>query len=99
MLSTGIGEGNEGVKCWRGAQCLHAQEVELESEVEEVVGEAGYWRQEIEGVGGAVKAKGRSKIKIGAPVEDGDGFRAGERMWCGWCDRVILGSRDGESGS
>ena len=29
-LGTGIGEGNEGVKCWRGEKCMAAQEVEVE---------------------------------------------------------------------
>lgn len=73
---------------------MDAQKVEFESVVEEDARGVGYWKQEIEGVGGAVKAKGKSKLKIGAPVIDGDGGKANERMWCGWCDRVALGRED-----
>ena len=33
-LGTGIGEGNEGVKCGRGGHCLSAQEIEVEVDCE-----------------------------------------------------------------
>ena len=40
-LGTGIGEGNEGVKCARGRDCLGAAEVEVEVECERSSGDDG----------------------------------------------------------
>ncbi|KAI9791057.1 MAG: hypothetical protein M1835_000549 [Candelina submexicana] len=124
-LSTGIGEGNEGVKCGRGASCLSAKDIEVEidcNDVEEAeaaepekpekpeIAEerhpgGGYLRQEIEGVGGRVKMKVRKRIRVGATVEEFEDERekgmflerereGGERSWCGWCERVIVGGGD-----
>ena len=67
--------------------------------------EAGYLRQEIEGLGGIVKKKYRKREKVGSIVKEWEGERDGgefllrekkgvDRSWCGWCGRVILGVRD-----
>ena len=130
-VGTGVGEGNEGSKCARGASCLGAHEVEVEldcptafaassagvyvtsngssSSGSESDGggtpikekeEAGYWRQEIEGLGGVVKKKFRKREKVGGTVREWeDEIRGGEylirektgeeRSWCGWCGRVV----------
>ncbi|KAG8529447.1 uncharacterized protein KY384_006084 [Bacidia gigantensis] len=124
-LGTGIGEGNEGVKCARGADCKGALEVEVEfecptsasspvpgsasshgessgngSDGEEASGtpmkekeEAGYWRQEIEGLGGVVKKKFRKRERIGGTVREWEDESKGgailarekaheDRAWC-----------------
>ena len=68
--------------------------------------EAGYWRQEIEGLGGVVKKKFRKKERVGATVKEWENEREGmedvlgrekrgeERSWCGWCGRVVMGGSD-----
>lgn len=118
----------ESVRCWLGAQCLSAKEVEVEVEVEaeaQVRGRAwqdggghygesaaGYECQEVEGVGGAMKGKRKVKVGIGGWVTgwdmQGDENESSPkrrrtatvqdpseaRSWCGWCERVVLGSRD-----
>ncbi|KAL6721351.1 hypothetical protein ACLMJK_000454 [Lecanora helva] len=129
-LGTGIGEGNEGVKCARGKECLGAKDVEVEFDCSSSSSggsgingsesgtegngsespmvekeEAGYWRQEIEGLGGIVKKKYRKRERVGATVKEWEDEREGgevlgrekrgdERSWCGWCGRVVLGGRD-----
>jgi len=61
--------------------------------------EPGYFRQEIEGVGGKVKSKSRKLVKVGATVyEFLDEKKSGNylsrevngemRSWCSWCSRV-----------
>lgn len=61
--------------------------------------EPGYFRQEIEGVGGKVKSKSRKLVKVGATVyEFKDERESGKylsregngelRSWCSWCSRV-----------
>lgn len=120
-MGTGIGEGNEGVKCARGASCLGALEVEVEFEcpsgsdsgegdsntpLAENDG-AGYWRQEVEGLGGVVKKKFRKRERVGRTVREWEDEREGgeilerekngsERAWCGWCNRVVKTERDEE---
>ncbi|KAL9100063.1 MAG: hypothetical protein Q9163_004521 [Psora crenata] len=120
-LGTGIGEGNEGVKCARGANCAGGKEVEVEFECPTGSSssgsesgedkdrdspfrendEAGYWRQEIEGLGGVVKKKFRKREKVGGTVREWEEERDGgellrrekfgiDRAWCGWCGRVVL---------
>lgn len=105
------------MRCWREGRCLAAEVVEIEVEaVEEGGGDAGsggnvyggaagagYWRQEVEGVGGVIKAKRKVKVGLGAWVsrwgvgqgEERRGAAAQEpgeaRSWCGWCERVVLG--------
>lgn len=132
-LGTGIGEGNEGVKCWRGEKCMAAQEVEVEIDCSEegrggsdressesdsewhwTEGEgkeerAGYWQQEIEGIGGVVKKKIRKRIRVGKTVKEWEDERDGKeevlrresrgeaRSWCGWCGRLIWGKKDRET--
>lgn len=126
-LGTGVGEGNEGVKCARKEQCLGAQIVDVEGECpaagespprrsatpdgevgaggEEADVEAGYLRQEIEGIGGVVKKKYKRRVRVGAPVREWEDEREGgqllgreisraERSWCGWCKRAVLGKAD-----
>lgn len=141
-MGTGIGEGNEGVKCARGRECEGAVDVEVEFECssrsnggggsrngsnsslsggsdgsgsgegersESPWGdkdEAGYLRQEIEGLGGVVKKKVRKRERVGGTVREWEDEREGkdevlgrekrgaERSWCGWCGRVVLGGRD-----
>ncbi len=67
--------------------------------------EAGYWRQEVEGLGGIVKKKYRKRERVGGTVKEWEDEREGgevlerekrgeERSWCGWCGRVVLGGRD-----
>ena len=126
-LGTGVGEGNEGVKCARKEQCLGAQIVDVEGECpsdsprrsetpdgeviragpEDLEDEAGYLRQEVEGIGGVVKKKFKRRVRVGAPVREWEDEREGgqllgreisgeERSWCGWCKRVIPGEADRE---
>lgn len=91
---TGIGEGDEDSRCWRGDACLSAEEREFEAEVtDEQGGEAssgGYGRQEVVGVGGVVKKKALRRVTIGGRVVGAE--KDTERSWCGWCERVILGA-------
>ncbi len=101
------------MKCWRGEQCLAAEfvEVEVECSSAEEEEECGYWRQEVEGIGGVVRKKVRRRSKVGAPVREWEDEREGadeilgrekrgrERAWCGWCGRVVLGGCDLEEGA
>lgn len=70
--------------------------------------EPGYFRQEIEGVGGKVKSKSKRLVKVGATVYEfrderesgkylGREARGELRSWCSWCSRVCLGRQDLES--
>lgn len=144
-LGTGIGEGDRGVECGRGKDCLNAKEVESETDCdaedarsvhssdhtlgsspdssrETLFGNGtgtsegihnppqmgpGYLRHEIEGIGGRVKKKLVTMVKVGACVpEFEDEMRRGkwlvkeiegkERSWCGWCCRVVRGNKDYE---
>lgn len=65
----------------------------------------GYARHEIEGIGGVVKTKRLSMVKVGACVpewedEKNEGkilqreVQGAARSWCGWCWRVIPGKKD-----
>lgn len=67
----------------------------------------GYARHEIEGIGGVVKTKRLSMVKVGACVpewedEKNEGkilrreVQGAARSWCGWCWRVIPGQKDRE---
>ncbi|KAH6655563.1 hypothetical protein BKA67DRAFT_561084 [Truncatella angustata] len=67
----------------------------------------GYARHEIEGIGGVVKTKRLSMVRVGACVpewedEKNNGQVLGRevsgrsRSWCGWCTRVIPGKKDYE---
>lgn len=132
-LGTGIGEGNEGVKCARGRECLGAKDVEVEFECPSSSGsdgsesggggepvvragtpgtpdledKAGYWRQEVEGLGGVVKKKFRKRERVGRTVKEWEDEREGKedilgrekrgecRSWCGWCGKLV---REGEGG-
>lgn len=66
---------------------------------------AGYFRQEVEGIGGAMRGKVKRRVKVGQTVveyederESGEYLvreaRGGHRGWCGWCDRVVPGKKD-----
>ncbi|KAL8763072.1 MAG: hypothetical protein Q9184_001032 [Pyrenodesmia sp. 2 TL-2023] len=67
---------------------------------------AGYWQQEIEGIGGVVKKKVRKRIRVGKTVKEWEDERDGKedvlgresrgeaRSWCGWCGRVVWGEKD-----
>ncbi|KAK6854525.1 hypothetical protein PG995_009618 [Apiospora arundinis] len=68
----------------------------------------GYVRHEIEGIGGVVKTKRLTMVKVGACVPEWeDEKNRGEilgrevkgiaRSWCGWCWRVIPGKKDIEN--
>ena len=59
----------------------------------------GYFRQEIEGIGGEIKSKSRKLVKVGATVYEfrderesgnhlGREFSGELRSWCSWCARV-----------
>lgn len=140
-LGTGIGEGNEGVKCGRGEHCLAARDIivdmdcaevgkttaivddhgnevldlhDLNAALEPQDGEgsredsAGYYRQEIEGIGkNIIKKKLKKRVRVGATVAEYEDERhSGQhlererthdvRSWCAWCDRVILSAQDNE---
>ena len=67
--------------------------------------EPGYFRQEIEGIGGVVKKKVKKRVRIGATVTEYDDERETgkyleretqglDRAWCSWCQRVVPGKRD-----
>lgn len=167
-LGTGIGEGDRGVPCGRGGDCVAAREVEQEIDCDaedakessdrgsragspaasttssyghshhghsyshsysgslphghhySTLGtsygsnsipfgspgtptgreDAGYMRHEIEGIGGVVKKKLMTVVRVGACVTEwGDEKSEGKylvrecdgrsRSWCGWCWRVI----------
>lgn len=90
---TGIGEGNEGVECGRGNQCLGSHEVEkeIDCDAEELADMkrdheehessryvSGYFMQEIEGIGGVVKKKVKRRIRIGQVVREYEDERQSE---------------------
>ncbi|KAH8670861.1 hypothetical protein BX600DRAFT_231630 [Xylariales sp. PMI_506] len=65
----------------------------------------GYTRHEIEGIGGVVKTKRLSMVRVGACVPEwedeknrgeilGREVSGNTRSWCGWCYRVIPGRKD-----
>lgn len=67
--------------------------------------DAGYMRHEIEGIGGVVKKKLMTVVRVGACVTEwGDEKAQGKylvreydgrsRSWCGWCWRVVPGVKD-----
>lgn len=69
--------------------------------------EAGYWRQEVEGLGGVVKKKFRKRERVGGTVREWEEESRGaeilgreksgqERAWCGWCARVVPEKEDVE---
>ncbi|KAF2475397.1 uncharacterized protein BDR25DRAFT_102316 [Lindgomyces ingoldianus] len=82
-VGTGAGEGNEGVNCGRGPECLAAKTVEHEMDcdaetlamIESKTSEDGRWKgtsyhaQEIEGVGGVVKMKAKKQVRVGNCVK------------------------------
>jgi len=79
----------------------------LDSEQKSEERSAGYLRQEVEGIGGVVKKKVKTRIRVGATVWEHDDERSSgkyldgevsgqERSWCGWCGRVVKGQRDRE---
>ena len=70
------------------------------SPAHEYRGEAGYLRQEIEGIGGVVRGKVKRRRRVGRPVREfederehavflGREARGERRSWCGWCERVV----------
>ena len=65
----------------------------------------GYFRQEIEGIGGVVKKKVKKRVRVGATVTEYEDERETgkylereaegiNRSWCGWCSRVVPGRDD-----
>ena len=133
-LGTGIGEGNEGVKCGRGQSCFAAEDKEVEVDVDSSTastpssspggspdqstctlpsslsanGDEGeikgpiYGTREIQGIGGVVKKKLITSVRVGACVKEWDEERetgtflkrereGRERSWCSWCWRIIPG--------
>lgn len=70
---------------------------------------AGYWQQEIEGIGGVVKKKLRKRVRVGKTVKEWEDERDGKeevlaresrgeaRSWCGWCGRLVWGKKDRET--
>ena len=67
--------------------------------------EPGYFRQEIEGIGGKVKIKSKRLVKVGAIVYEfrderisgkylGREANGERRSWCSWCSRVCLSKDD-----
>ena len=67
--------------------------------------QTGYFRQEIQGIGGVIKKKLKTRVRVGAVVDEYEDERDSDshlvreqkglnRSWCGWCDRVIPGACD-----
>jgi hypothetical protein len=65
----------------------------------------GYFGQEVDGIGGVVKRKVQTRVLVGAQVQefdderDVDGYmgrerEGGDRSWCSWCARIVLGKKD-----
>ena len=137
-LGTGIGEGNEGVQCGRGAGCLASRKIEVEEDCGVVEGgvmgssgggggvgfvlsqdsgveslehdldKAGYFRQEVEGIGGMMRGKVKKMVVVGKTVQEHEDERENgdylsreakglARSWCSWCERVILSLKDKEA--
>lgn len=66
---------------------------------------AGYFRQEVEGIGGLMRGKVKRMVVVGKTVqehederENGDYLsreaRGLSRSWCSWCERVVLSLKD-----
>jgi hypothetical protein len=80
-VGTGAGEGNEGVECGRGPNCLAARivEHEIEADAETIASIEGssperwkgtsYHAQEIEGVGGGFRMKAKKHVHVGECVK------------------------------
>ncbi|KAF2634416.1 hypothetical protein P280DRAFT_474667, partial [Massarina eburnea CBS 473.64] len=83
-VGTGAGEGNEGVECGRGADCLAAKAVEHEidchadalADLELASGPStdrwtgtSYHAQEIEGIGNVMKMKLKKQVHVGEAVK------------------------------
>ncbi|KAF1950583.1 hypothetical protein CC80DRAFT_496666 [Byssothecium circinans] len=82
-VGTGAGEGNEGVECGRGAECLAARAVEHEvdchsdtlASLEGSSTPSGRWTgtsyhaQEIEGIGNVIKVKLKKQVYVGDCVK------------------------------
>lgn len=84
-VGTGAGEGNEGVECGRGTDCLGAKVVEQETCEQEVLDAlaaadalpespdrwrgTSYLAQEIEGIGGVLKVKHKKQVRVGECVK------------------------------
>ena len=96
VLGTGIGEGNEGVPCGRGRNCLAAKIVEQEvacdaealrqlEEEAESTGRSweggGFEVQEIEGIGGGVKRKVKKLVLLGKRVQEHEDERSGVKKY------------------
>ncbi|PVI04966.1 hypothetical protein DM02DRAFT_555414 [Periconia macrospinosa] len=79
-VGTGAGEGNEGVECGRGSDCLAARVVEHEVDCHQSL-EAptssspdrwtgtSYHAQEIEGIGNVIKMKVKKQVHVGQCVK------------------------------
>ena len=70
--------------------------------------DAGYMRQEIEGIGGGLRGKVKKRKRVGHPVREFEdereqaGFLLREscgdrRGWCGWCERVVPDKHDSKA--
>lgn len=80
-VGTGVGDGNEGVVCGRGSDCLAAKTVEHEIEYDaDTLPSLGgtspdrwrgtsYFAQEIEGIGGGFKLKAKKHVRVGECVK------------------------------
>ena len=78
-VGTGAGEGNEGVECGRGSNCLVARivehEIECDAETMALSEAEGRWpgtsyhAQEIEGIGGGFKMKVKKHVLVGECVK------------------------------
>jgi hypothetical protein len=81
-VGTGAGEGNEGVECGRGADCLAARVVEQEVNADALADldlssssssdrwtGTSYYAQEIEGIGNVIKMKAKKQVQVGDCVK------------------------------
>jgi len=71
---------------------------------------SSYMTQEIVGIGGNIKKKVQKKVLVGATVKIYEDEREGSlflgreqrgqnRSWCSWCERVVIGDKDAETGT
>ncbi|KAF2008128.1 hypothetical protein P154DRAFT_453585 [Amniculicola lignicola CBS 123094] len=92
-VGTGLGEGNEGIQCGRGSNCLAGRivehEVECDPDTQASLESSGHgrWRgtsyhaQEIEGIGGTIKLKVKKQVRVGDCVKVYEKERDSSLRW------------------
>jgi hypothetical protein len=86
-IGAGIGEGNEGVKCGRGAMCLASEEIERKDDFGSFETEwqaeqhEGYLVTEVNGVGGVMRKLVKRRVRMGAAVAESIDERVGREPY------------------